>query len=111
MRTHATTALWRPEGEGLLNVVPREDAPMPQDTVGVAGSFEDYESAATAVQELEFAGLHGIEISLVSNDADTKHAKRLDETDGDPVVAGAAVGGVLGGSMTALAAFAALVIP
>src|SRR3954469_14723781 len=79
MRTHATTALWRPEGEGLLNVVPREDAPMPQDTVGVAGSFEDYESAATAVQELEFAGLHGIEISLVSNDADRKHAKRLDE--------------------------------
>ena len=85
---------------------------MPQDTVGVAGSFEDYESAATAVQELEFAGLHGIEISLVSSDADRKHAKRLDETGEDfPVVAGGAIGGVLGGSMTALAAFAALVIP
>jgi len=84
---------------------------MPQDTVAVAGSFEDYESAATAIQELEFAGLHGIEISLVSSDADTKHAKRLDETGEDfPVVAGGAIG-VLGGSMTSLAAFAALVIP
>jgi hypothetical protein len=64
-----------------------------------------------AVQEIERSGLHRIEISLVSNDADMKHAKRLDETEEDPVVAGAALGGVLGGSITALAALTALAIP
>lgn len=84
---------------------------MAENKVAVAGLFEDYERAATAVQELERGGLHHIEISLVSNDADTKHAKRLDETDEDPIVAGAAVGAVLGGSITALAALTALAVP
>jgi hypothetical protein len=84
---------------------------MAENKVTVAGLFEEYERAATAVQEVERGGLHGIEISFVSNDADMKHANRLDDTEDDPVVAGAAVGGVLGGSITALAALTALAIP
>ena len=54
---------------------------MAENKVAVTGLFEDYEMAATAVQELERSGLHRIEISLVSNDADTKHARRIDETE------------------------------
>lgn len=84
---------------------------MAENKVAVAGLFEDYERAATAVQALERSGLHHVEISLVSNDADMKHAKRLDKTDEDPRVAGAAVGAVLGGSISALAALTALVLP
>jgi hypothetical protein len=84
---------------------------MAENVVAVAGLFEDYETAATAVQALERAGLHRVEISLVSNDADTKQAERLDESARNPAVAGAAVGGVVGGSVTALAALTALAIP
>jgi len=84
---------------------------MAENVVAVAGLFEDYETAATAVQALERAGLHRVEISLVSNDADTKQAERLDGSARNPAVAGAAVGGVVGGSVTALAALTALAIP
>ncbi|MCJ2049157.1 hypothetical protein [Methylobacterium sp. J-070] len=84
---------------------------MAENQVAVAGLFEDYATAATAVQELESGGLHGIEISLVANDADLKHAKRLDETAQSRAVTGAAIGSVLGGSITALAALTALAIP
>jgi hypothetical protein len=84
---------------------------MAENVVTVAGLFKSYETAAAGGRVLERAGLHHVEIGLVSNDADSKQAERLDRTARNPAVAGAAIGGVLGGSVTVLAALTALAIP
>ncbi len=69
----------------------------------VTGLFDDYSDASAAVSALESAGVPSKDISIVSNNADNRHADTSNATEGAGTGAGigAAVGGA-GGLLTGL---------
>lgn len=69
----------------------------------VTGLFDDYSDASAAVSALEARGVPSSDISIVSNNADERHGKETNATEGAGTGAGigAAVGGV-GGLLTGL---------
>lgn len=86
--------------------------------------YDDHEDAMQVVQALEGAGIPHADISLVSNDADSRHAgtttadSATGMTSGDPeqgastgAGTGASLGTVLGGGAGLLAGLGALAIP
>lgn len=69
----------------------------------VTGLFDDYTDASAAVSALESAGVPSKDISIVSNNADSRHGDKSDAAEGAGTGAGigAAVGGA-GGLLTGL---------
>lgn len=69
----------------------------------VTGLFDDYSDASAAVSALESAGVPSNDISIVSNNADDRHADKSNAAEGAGTGAGigAAVGGA-GGLLTGL---------
>jgi len=69
----------------------------------ITGLFDDYSDASTAVSALESAGVPSSDISIVSNNADDRHADASNAAEGAGTGAGigAAVGGA-GGLLTGL---------
>ncbi|MCJ8056815.1 hypothetical protein GB928_023400 [Shinella curvata] len=69
----------------------------------VTGLFDDYSDASAAVSALESAGVASKDISIVSNNADNRHADKSTAAEGAGTGAGigAAVGGA-GGLLTGL---------
>jgi len=69
----------------------------------ITGLFDDYSDASAAVSALESAGVASKDISIVSNNADNRHADKSNAAEGAGTGAGigAAVGGA-GGLLTGL---------
>jgi hypothetical protein len=71
--------------------------------------FDTHEDAASAVRDLEAAGVRHDSISLISNNTDGRH--RADNDAGEGAAKGAATGGVIGGGAGLLAGLGMLAIP
>ena len=73
--------------------------------------FDRHEDAASAVRQLEQAGVPHDEISLIANNTDGRHGGDHDNDAGDGATKGATTGGLLGGGAGLLAGLGMLAIP
>lgn len=79
----------------------------------VSGLFDRYDDALTAVNHLQALGIDRASISLVSNNADNRHATEgVDTGDvGEDAAAGAGMGAVVGGAGGLLAGLGMFAVP
>lgn len=79
----------------------------------VVGSFDTYQDAARAADELRASGIADSEINVVGNNVTAKGDIRRDaaKDDGSNTATGAIAGGAIGGIAGAAAALAGLAIP
>ncbi len=67
----------------------------------ITGLFDDYTDASAAVSALESAGVSSKDISIVSNNADNRHADKSNAAEGAGT--GAGIGAAVGGAVGAVA--------
>ena len=80
-------------------------------TKTVSALFDSYESAKTAVGDLEAMGVPHSQISLVANNADKRYGDDRPSDAGDDAGKGAGIGAALGGAGGLLAGLGMLAIP
>jgi hypothetical protein len=81
-------------------------------TKTVSALYDTYDEAASAVMELEQAGVPAADISLVSNNIEGRHRTDTEaETAGDIAADGAGAGSLIGGGAGLLAGLGVIAIP
>ena len=81
-------------------------------TKTVSALYDTYDEAASAVMELEQAGIPAADISLVSNNVDNHYrGEKEHETAGDIAADGAGAGSLIGGGAGLLAGLGIIAIP
>ncbi|MBY4590059.1 general stress protein [Rhizobium redzepovicii] len=75
----------------------------------VTGLFDDYTDASSAVSALESAGIPSSDISIVSNNADSRHGEHSNA--GEGAGTGAGIGAVVGGAGGLLTGLGLMAIP